>query len=84
MYEIPGRSVSIAKIDEDYQMIDAHIDDTLRRKVQGFEFVDFGKLLPKFRSHKEEDQHLEIVNKNGFTYLSPISERENMQINSYA
>ena len=43
MYEVSGRSVSIAKIDEDYQMINAHIDDALRRKVQGLEFVDFRK-----------------------------------------
>ena len=40
---------STAQIDEDYQMTDSHIDETLKAKIQGFEYVDFGKLISKSR-----------------------------------
>ena len=86
MYKVPGRSaLSISQIDEDYQMVDAHIDEVTRRKIQSLEYVDLRKLLPKQKMGigREEDQHMEIVSRNGFTYLSPISEREAANINSY-
>ena len=85
MHEVPGKftlfSTDTYKIDENYQMIDAHIDDHMRRKIQSFEFVEFGKLLQKGKT--VDDNRMEIVTKNGFTFLLPVSDRESSQINSF-
>ena len=70
-------------MDNNYQMIDSHIDDSLRKKIVNFEFIDFSKLLVRNRTLREDDQRLEIVNRNGMTFLSPVSERDNLQISSY-
>ena len=43
--EVPGRNYSVHLIDEDYQMIDAHVEEAFKRKVQNFEYVDFSKLI---------------------------------------
>ena len=85
MYEVPGRSsISVSKIDEDYQMVDAHVDEAMRCRIQSFEYVEFGKLLPKSKGLHEDDNRMEIITKNGFTYLSPVSEGDSAnQINSY-
>ena len=82
MYPVPGKhEVSdIAKMDQNYQMIDALIDPGLRRKILNFEYIELGKLLPKGRSM--DDNRMEIMSKNGFTYLSPVADRETVQINS--
>ena len=93
MYELSGRQHSnlseqmlISKMDEDYQMIDAHIDKTLRRKIQDFEFIDLARLLPRNRGITAEDeqhQRLEIVTKNGTSFLLPAPDHDNLTINSY-
>ena len=38
MYEVPGKDlfVDVALMDQDYQMIDAHIDDQLCKKIVNF------------------------------------------------
>ena len=90
IYEVPGKvhntvSVNVAKIDEDYQMIDAHVDEAFKKKVIGFEYIDFSKLIVKNKTvREEENQRLEIVNKNGMSYLAPVQERDGTQISSYA
>ena len=40
---------NVADIDQDCQMIDAHVDDALRKKILSFEYIDFCKLLVKKR-----------------------------------
>ena len=80
----PIACASISQIDQDYQMIDAHIDEGIRKKIQAFEFIDFGKLLSKnCPMRDEEGQRLEIVNKNGMSFLSPVGDRESITINHY-
>ena len=82
MYQVPGRSQSItACIDEDYQMIDAHIDDSLRKKIINFEYVDFSRLLS--RGRREDGTRLELVPRDGYTYFAPASEKEGITIGSY-
>ena len=74
MYAVPGKSdenFDIAKIDQDYQMIDAHIDETLRKRIQNFEFIELGKLIQKGKGNLGYNR-MEIVNRNGYTYLSPV------------
>ena len=82
MYEVP-RMVNTALIDQDYQMIDAHIDEQIKKKIQNMEYVDLGKLLQKNRTLREEDHRMEIVSRNRLTFLSPIADRDQVQINSY-
>ena len=92
LMEVPGNEtcinnqnhVNVMTIDKDYQMIDAHIDETMWKKILSFEYIDFGKLVVKNKPYREEEhQRLEIVNKNGYSFLSPVSDRETHQINSY-
>ena len=84
MFEVPGK-VNISQIDEDYQMIDAHIDEGMKKKIQALEYVDLAKLLVKngHYSRDDEGQRLEIINKNGQSFLSPVSDRDNLSINTY-
>ena len=85
MFEVSGKvdQLTIAQIDEDYQMIDAHIDVALRKKIINIEYVDFAKLLAKGRSYGEDEQRLELVNKNGVTFLTTASSKDDVQIVSY-
>ena len=84
LYEVSGKGhfVNTAQMDQDYQMIDACVDEITRRKIQNLEYINFCKLINK-QKLKEEDQRMEIVSRNGMTFLAPISYREATQINSY-
>ena len=47
LYDVPGRSFpNVMLMDQDYQMLDSHLDDSIKRKIQSFEYVDFSKLSP--------------------------------------
>ena len=84
MYDIPGKHLNIYQIDEDYQMIDSHIEESIKQKIQNYEYVDFCKLIARNCTGRDEmEQHLEIVNKNGMSYLSPVADRDNININGY-
>ena len=64
LFEVSGKSENswlTSQMDEDYQMIDAHVDETVKRCIQCFQYVDFSKLLAKGKSLKEDEQRLEIV-----------------------
>ena len=84
MYEVPGKEKAITSIiDKDYQMIDTHIDESLRSHILTFKYTDFSKLISKSRYVREDDQQrMEIVNKNGLSYLSLISDN-NVNISGY-
>ena len=85
VFDLAGRQVDINAIDNDYQMIDAHIEEGLRKKVLNLEYIEFGKLLSKNWAGHDEDNRLKFVTKNGATYLSPVADREGGgNITSYA
>ena len=96
MYEIEGRNKtgnslvlqhidkpvqSITMIDNDYQMIDSHLDESLKRKIVSYEYVDFGKLIRG--KSRDDDNWLEFVTRNGSIYLTPVSDKDGVQITSY-
>ena len=90
LFEVSGKelcnfdSMSVSQMDQDYQMIDSHIDEVTKQKIQNLEYVDFSKLTSRNRFLKDsDDQRMEIVNRNGYTFLAPLSERDSIQINSY-
>ena len=70
------------EMDLDYQMIDNHLDEVTKCKIQCFEYVNFSKLVNHNKSDTT-DQRLELVSRNGMIFLSPVSEREAFHINSY-
>ena len=85
--DVKGKNfdTDVTLIDQDYQMIDAHLDFSVKRKIQNLEYIDLSRLVSKYKAVWDDDnQRLEFVNKNGFTYLSPVTERDCIQINSYA
>ena len=86
MYEVSGKvgRFNTSQIDEDYQMLDTHVDEAMRKKIQRFEFIELGRLLPRNRGSDDDHQRLEIINRNGMSYLSPVSDRETNNIHSYA
>ena len=88
LYEVQGKVLNFAQrtaqMDKDYQMIDTHVDDITRRKIWCYEYIDFSKLISRSKAFNEEAEHrMEIVSCNGYTFLSPISERDAVQINSF-
>ena len=95
VYEITGRGKTnpdsvtnnkvneIALMDNNYQMLDNHVDDILRCKILSFEYIDFSKLLVKNRNVRADEQRLEIVSRNGMTFLSPVSERDSLQVTGF-
>ena len=78
LFEVPGKtdlyanSLSTASMNEDYQMIDSHIDEGIKCKIQCFVYVNFCKLTAKNKILKDDNQQLEIVSKNGMTYFAPV------------
>ena len=75
MFEVPGRNLSnslpvdVNQIDQDYQMIDSHIDKTIKKKIQSYEYIDFSKLVSRSKMFKEEEsQRLEIISRNGISF----------------
>ena len=73
---IQNVSAMVRSVDDNYQMIGAHIDLGIRQKIFRHEYIDFARLLTHDRITKEEDHRMEIVNKGGFTYFVPVSDRE--------
>ena len=84
MYQLKGREgvsvnqITAALMDEDYCVVASHLEDSMIKRIQSFEYVDFSKLLPRDRLAREGDNNLvEIVNKDGHTYLAPSTADKN-------
>ena len=65
-------------LDDEFFHNTCHIDDTLVTKIQNGEFVDLEKLLAKALKtpFNDNDQRLDIVNKEGRPYFIPYAEKE--------
>ena len=57
-------------------MVATHVDDVTRRRIINNEYVDFARLLPCDRLSVEEDNHLELVNRDGQAFYVPAVNRE--------
>ena len=94
MLNVPGKDMGIDLrnfnrslayshlVDDDYRMVASHLEESLIKKIEMGEYVDFGKLLPKDKVQVEEDHRMEIVSKGGFTYWVPLSDRDKTSINT--
>ena len=76
--------VFLANIDDEYMSIGRHIDAALQEKIVNFEYIDFGKIIPRDKITKLEDQRMELVVKGGQTYFAPVSEREISSITNFS
>ena len=58
MLELPGKNkikdnfkfdrsfLHLMMVDEKYNMVASHLDTTMRKRIQNFEYVDLARLLP--------------------------------------
>ena len=92
IYEVPGmENVSCNQnefndmihsviVDEAYSSIEAHVEESVKRRVMADEFIDFAQLLPRNRTviMDEEEQGLQqMFIKGGVMYCRPAHERGN-------
>ena len=70
-------------VDDQYALVSTHIDEATRAKIIDGQYVDFSKLIPQDKVRCEEEKRMEFVNKNGQTYLMPVSERDTVSILSF-
>ena len=63
-------------VDESYTMIGRHLDESIKRRIQEGEFVDFSRLLPRDRILAINDSHLQLFNNNGKPELRFVTESE--------
>ena len=73
-----------AFVDEEYMVIGSHIEDSICKKIINHEYVDFAKLLPRDRVGIEDDQRMELINQNGFSFWTPVVNSEIGQISSFS
>ena len=67
--------VHSAMVDENFLLVAAHVDETLRKKIEDDEYVDFAKLLPRDQVKEHNDNRFEWVIEEGHTYLAPAQDR---------
>ena len=70
-------------VDEEYSMVGEQIDNNLRERIREGAYVDFVRLIPHDRLDYEEDQRMEMVNRNGLSYWVPLKERDSTSINNF-
>ena len=45
---------NVLDMDNDYQMINSHIDESIKVKIQNYEYIDFGKLINRMKMLRDE------------------------------
>ena len=66
------------EVDQDFLVVGNHVDKQIRNRIENGEFMDFSRLLPRDRLVVEEDNRLEIVNRNGRTYFIPAVDNDSI------
>ena len=64
----------IAKMDQDYFVVDSHLDQATQLKIIWGEYVDFSKLLPRDRLANEDDSCMELTLRNGKAFWTLVTE----------
>ena len=70
-------------LDDDYQALASHIEEGIVEKIKQGQYVDFAKLLPRDKSDFEEDNRMELVNRDGRSYYVLVSDRNKNQNQFY-
>ena len=58
----------------DYLIVAAHVDENLERRIRNGEFIDFSRLLPRDRVLMQQDNRIELINRDGHLSCAPISD----------
>ena len=70
-------------VDEGFLLVAAHIDSATRDKITKGQYVRFSKLLSHDRGDMDEDQRMEMVNKDGRPVWVPVADKDFMAITSF-
>ena len=72
--------------DDEFVHISSHIDQSIKERIRRGEFVELEKLLKRNRStgldHPERDMTLDVVTREGHTYLTPKPSEKQGSISS--
>ena len=68
--------------DDDFFHVTCHIESSVRSKIEKGDFVDLEKLLPKNKLQimSGNDGDIEVIRKNGSTYILPESGQKDLKI----
>ena len=69
------------EMDENYKLVRAHVNQSLRHKIINHEYMDFMSLLLRGKSLYEEDKY-QIVSQGGQAWWGPIVENS-FAVSSY-
>ena len=60
-------------VDESYQLVGAHIDQSMQERIIRGEYVDFSRLIAKDRVLTADDNRYEMIVRDGRTYWVPAN-----------
>ena len=60
--------------DDNFLLVAAHIDEALRLRIEAGDYIDFSRLIPRDRLFQEDDNRMEMINKDGHMYWVPGKE----------
>ena len=69
-------------VDENYVVVGAHIEPSLKDKIRRSEYVEFARLLPR-KKINYDDNCMELVNRGGQTFFVPVSDKDSNSISSF-
>ena len=78
--ELNNNFVHSAMVDENYLVVAAHIDETMQKKIEQGQYVDFARLIPHDRV-LEEDDKMQMIVKQGKTFWKLTASLECPTIN---
>ena len=85
IFDVPGKHdrfdlnnnfAHSAMVDETYLSVASHVEESIVKKIIDWEYVDFNRLIPRDKVFLEQDNRIEIVNKDGHPYFVPV--RDNL------
>ena len=79
---LPSQLYNHYEINDVYCQIGSHVKDSMCRKIECGQYINLAKLLTK-RKSQDDDEKLEVVNKNGRMYFLPASETDSIKINNF-
>ena len=74
--DINRNFVHSAMVDETYMLVASHLDESIIRKIENSEYVDFTKLIPKDKIVAEDDTELKLVMCEGKTFYVLVKETQ--------
>ena len=81
--DLNNEFVHSAMVDENYQLVASHLDESIQEKIIRGDYIDFGKLVPKDRVITADDGQYEMIVRDGKTYWMPACSYETMEISNY-